>query len=229
MALRFRWRHTSRWVCVLVFTCASVALAVTAKQPSAVQKQVAVGQPAKHQASNASSTTAPASPFSDLSLFFFGSGFAIFVALLGWSDQIRGLTKETYELQGEFMKQYDLSKAELRPVIRAETPDEQLLAFTSLMQTQKLGADGVGLLPLLRAWRKQHLGVARMQSWKYGLTVALSLVFFVSGILLTLGCPEIITILIPGVLLAIIFALIIWTNILENRLHATLNEMMERI
>ena len=66
----------------------------------------------------------------------------MFVALLGWSDQIRGLTRETYELQTEFLKTYDLRKTELLPVLRASTADEQLQAFTALMQTNKLGADG---------------------------------------------------------------------------------------
>jgi hypothetical protein len=178
---------------------------------------------------NAPASSPPSSPFSDLALFSFGSGFAIFVALLGWSDQIRGLRKETYELEGEFLKQYELTKAELRPVIRAETPDDQLHALTRLMQTNKLEADGIRLLPFFREWRKQHLSVEQMQSWKYGLTVALSLAFFASGVLLALGCPEIIAIVVPATLLTIIFVLIIWANLLEQRLHSTLNEMMERI
>lgn len=171
----------------------------------------------------------PASHFSDLSLFLLGSGFAVFVALLGWSDQIRGLTRETYELQADFLKQYNLTKAELLPAIRAETADEQLQAFTALMQTNKLEAAGVRLLPLFRAWTQQHRRLDRMQSWKYRLTVALSLVFFAAGILVIFGCPEVIAIFPPAAVLASIFGLIIATNIAERRLHATLGEMMERI
>jgi aryl carrier-like protein len=171
----------------------------------------------------------PPKRFSDITLFLFGSGFAVFVALLGWSDQIRGLTRETYELQSEFLKTTNLTKTELLPVLRASTADEQLHAFTGLMQTNKLGADGVRLLPLLRNWRRHHGRLEQIQSWKYGLTVALSLTFFVCGGLVMAGCPDWIAALCPALVLMSLFVLIIVANVFERRLHSTLTQMMERI
>jgi len=169
-----------------------------------------------------------ASPFSELSLFLFGSGFALFVALLGWSDQIRGLAKEIRELESEFLQKYNLSRGELIPAIIAKTPDEQLEALTVVMQSRKLSTvSSVRMLPLLREWHRVTDVLTLLQSWKYNLTIALSLICFVAGGLAAAHCDAMLLLIVPALLLTAIFALIIVVNFYESRLRKTLADMSE--
>lgn len=176
---------------------------------------------------DASHTKREAAQPSDTTVFLFGSGFAIFIALLGWSEQIRGLRRETYQLQSEFLKTHGLRKADLLRAIRAQTADEQLRAFTAIMLTNKLSASAVQLLPVLRRWDTQNTRLERLQTWKYWLTVALAFVFFAAGVSSLARLGQAVSVGMPAVVLLVVFGLIIATNTAERKLHSTLNELLD--
>jgi hypothetical protein len=176
---------------------------------------------------DAAQTKGEAAQPSDTTVFLFGSGFAIFIALLGWSEQIRGLRRETYQLQSEFLKTHGLRKADLLRAIRAQTADEQLRAFTAIMLTNKLSASAVQLLPILRRWDTQNTRLERLQTWKYWLTVALAFVFFAAGGSSLARLGQAVSVGMPAVVLLVVFGLIIATNTAERKLHSTLNELLD--
>jgi hypothetical protein len=159
--------------------------------------------------------------------FLLGSGFAVFIALLGWSEQIRGLRRETYQLQSDFLKAHGLRKADLLRAIRAQSADEQLQAFTTIMLANKLSAPAVKLLPILRRWDAENTALESLQTWKYWLAVTLALVFFTAGALSVTRISPAAIVVGPATVLLAVFALIIWTNTLERKLHATLNELLD--
>ncbi len=206
---------------------------------SPARKSPAVAEPGQHRdpatptGKNAVTTRAGQrrsgaenEPFSDVPLFLLGSGFAIFVALLGWSDQIRGIARETRELQSEFLRQNRLRRSELQPVLDAATDEEQLLCFTRLMP--RLGsASAVRLLPLLRDWDRQAKRLEKVQSWKYYLTVVLSLLCFCCGVAALSGASPVPLLVIPGLVAAGIFGLIVAASIQEQELNKTLTKMAE--
>ncbi|MCK4497164.1 MAG: hypothetical protein KAU24_03155, partial [Candidatus Aenigmarchaeota archaeon] len=54
---------------------------------------------------------------SEITLFLLGSGVALFIALLGWSEQIRNPQKETGDLEKKFKDKFNL-KSDLTPIVR---------------------------------------------------------------------------------------------------------------
>jgi hypothetical protein len=67
----------------------------------------------------------------DLPLFLLGSGFALFIGLLAWADQIRGVTKDTHDVLERYLQRvkvpYDLFKEYQRA-----KPENQLMVFMKI-------------------------------------------------------------------------------------------------
>ena len=80
----------------------------------------------------------PKESFSELTLFLFGSGFALFIALLGWSDRIRGIDKDTREMERLFMEDSGIHKRQFRCIVKPESPDQELEVLTELVNAGKI-------------------------------------------------------------------------------------------
>ena len=65
-------------------------------------------------------------------LFLFASALGLFVALLGWSDQIRGINKDTKELEARFLAETGSEKRDFLCVVKPKLPGEQLAALAKL-------------------------------------------------------------------------------------------------
>ena len=127
----------------------------------------------------------PKESFSQLALFLFASGLAVFVALLGWSDQIRGIDKETRELENRFLEKTGIEKRDFLRVVKPESADQQLEALTEIVNAGRLKTKAA--VDFLRAFTKRTerspwSQIERLSVWKYNLTIALTIALFVSGI-----------------------------------------------
>src|SRR5882762_4848259 len=110
--------------------------------------------------------------FSEFTLFLFGSGVALFVALLGWSDQIRGFDKDTRELEKDFLTTTELDKQQFLSVIKAATSLDKLASLTAVMRSEKLkSADSVILLDIFKQWHEDWTHLQHVSNHKYNLTV----------------------------------------------------------
>jgi hypothetical protein len=128
--------------------------------------------------------------FSELALFLFGGGLGLFIALLGWSDQIRGLNKETKEVESEFLSSHHMTKSEFLPVVKPTSPEDQLVALTQLYQSRKLQTEpDFQVVRLFNEWNKNAAALESIHAWKYYLTVALTFSFFLGGIICVLVPP----------------------------------------
>ena len=70
----------------------------------------------------------------DITTFLFGSAVALFIALLGWSEQIRTPHKETKELEQKFMEKKGITWDDLRATIRESTAAKKITAYTNLIE-----------------------------------------------------------------------------------------------
>ena len=172
-----------------------------------------------------SGQTAP----SDLTLFFLGSGFALFVALLGWSDQIRGLTRQTQELQRDVLKRYPLTRDDLAQLRAAKTADDRIVVLTHLLQAKKLvNPNTAKLVPLLESCDALLPRLDRLSEGKYRLTVTLTGVLFLAGASsLVSHQVEQWLLLSPSLLVVAIFIMIIVANGVEREFHNVLSDILE--
>lgn len=180
------------------------------------------------------------SPFPDLSIFFLASGFALFIALLGWSDQIRGMTQDTQELEAEFLDLTKIKKIEFLQVIRPVTPTDQLEALTAIWTSGRLKAvPAIEVLGLFNEWNSILQRVEQTSRLKYNLTFVLTLCLLGSGLLsLVFGLVGIcstnavvqLLLLFPSVsLIGVLLVIIIRANSHEQDFRALLQSISDRI
>jgi hypothetical protein len=191
----------------------------------------------------AASAGDPRESFSELTLFLFASALALFVALLGWSDQIRGIDKDTKELEARFLEETGIAKRDFLCVVKPTLQGEQLLALTKLMKSGGMQSHvKVDLLSAFRAWNKEWSRLERISVWKYNLTVALTLALFVAGTISLFTHPndqvrlhffsaraEMLVLTLPMSLIVVLLGIIIYGSRRENALRALLDSMADKV
>ena len=185
----------------------------------------------------------PAETFSQLTLFLFGSGLALFVALLGWSDQIRGINKDTKDLESKFLENTKIRKDDFLAVVKVTAPAEQLHAIANLMGSERLTTvSSVELLSLFKKWNEQWGDLERLSSRKYDLTIALTVSLFLAGVasLFTnakshvriwdlCARTEVLLLAVPMLFVAALIRIMILASKRERRFKDLLNEIEEKV
>ncbi len=181
--------------------------------------------------------------FSELTLFLFGSGLALFVALLGWSDQIRGIDKDTRELENTFLTATGVDKRQFMSVIKASTPQAELKALTVVMCSGKLrNPNYVQLLDIFKTWHEDWTHLQHVSSHKYNLTIALTIAFLLSGILSLhtdanryidfaglLIREELLVLFCPVLLMGVLMGIIIYSSTKETALKDLLMKISDMV
>jgi hypothetical protein len=185
----------------------------------------------------------PRESFSELTLFLFASALALFVALLGWSDQIRGIDKDTKELEARFLEETGIEKRDFLCVVKPKVPGEQLATLTKLMNSGRIQSKvKVNLLSAFKAWNKEWSRLERLSVRKYYLAVALTMAFFFCGVISLFTHPssqirlhffsvrcEMLVLALPMTLVAILLGIIIDGSRRENALRALLDSIADEV
>ena len=125
----------------------------------------------------------------DISTLFLGSGFALFIALLAWGNQIREPRKEIRNLEYEFRNEFDLEKSEVNPLICNEDKNvkkytfmDTNMALISIMEKNTLrDAKRIKLLTKLKELNKIRAGLEKILKARYILTLVLTILLFIFG------------------------------------------------
>jgi hypothetical protein len=187
--------------------------------------------------------TEPRESFSQLTLFLFASGLALFVALLGWSDQIRGIDKDTRELEQRFLEDSGISKRDFLRIVKPRSADEQLLALTEIVNAGRIRTrSSAELLRTFTAWNVQWSKIEKLSSIKYNLTIALTIVLFVTGVGSLFTSPmqririfslslrvELIILMLPIAVISILFVIIILSAQREKTLRSLVKSVADMV
>lgn len=116
----------------------------------------------------------------------FGSAIALLIALLAWSDQIRGLHKETLEAESTLLTVRGINWKIIKRLLRKkEEPDVILAELNNMLN--KGSSQNLNDLQIILNFRKldhrlQYLEL--LNDLKYYLVIVLTALFFISGIIL---------------------------------------------
>jgi len=193
-------------------------------------------------ASRNSNPPGPEESFSQLTLFLFASGLGLFIALLGWSDQIRGIDKDTKDLEERFLKKTKINKGHFVEITRPESPDDQLVALTQAVNDGKITSKvSVQVLQAFAAYVSKWSSLETLSDWKYNITVALTIALFVAGTGSLFTTPtsrvqlfipirvELLILILPMTLIGILLIIIIWSARKEKELRSLLNSMSDMV
>ncbi len=181
--------------------------------------------------------------FSELTFFLFASALALFVALLGWSDQIRGIDKDTKELETRFLKETGIEKRDFLCIVKPKIAGQQLSVLTRLLSSGKIQSHvKADLLTAFKGWYKQWSRLEELSAWKYNLTVTLTITLFVAGGISLFTRPddyirvyylsvrsEMLVLIIPMLFVLALLIIIIYGSRLENSLRAILDSIADEV
>jgi hypothetical protein len=181
--------------------------------------------------------------FSELTLFLFGSGLALFVALLGWSDQIRGINKDTREMEERFLATTKIDRRVFLSIVKPESPDEQLAALTEILASGKpKTVAAVEVLQIFQTWHRKWTTLEALSAWKYRLSVILTYVLFAAGLISLFVNPHaevsllfvrvrvlLLILMIPMTGFLAILTIITVANYKESYFHELLNSLSEKV
>jgi hypothetical protein len=130
----------------------------------------------------ASPTPEAKESFSQLTLFVFGSGIAFFIALLAWSDQIRGIDQDIRELETRFLERTGIEKQTFLRIVKPKSPDDRGEALLEVVSGGRIkNKDAAELLQIFTKWHKQWSWIESLASAKYYATIALTFLLFLVG------------------------------------------------
>jgi len=171
----------------------------------------------------------------DLTLFVFASGFALFVALIAWSDQIRGMAREAKEMERGFLQKHGLTREQFRSVLKPADPFEKLSGLTDIMKSGKLKtALDVAALGHFEEWLALSDRLRVLHSWKYWLTVALTISLFAAGLASVFvsgrgALAVAILVFFPSLLLVAVLVLIVTIGRAESRFADILRILVDTL
>jgi len=206
------------------------------------QQQMA-GQGSTPGTPASSPSAEPKESFSQLTLFLFGSGVAFFIALLAWSDQIRGINQDIREMEKRFLEDTGIKKRTFLSIVKPESPDDRGLALLEVVSAGRIkNKDSAEVLKIFTKWNKQWSGIERLSAWKYYMTISLTIALFVAGItsfiispsqqtklLSTQGGVEMLLLIPPAILVALILVIIICIAKRENGLRSLLKSVSDMV
>jgi hypothetical protein len=171
---------------IMLFVCLELVAAcccASSKPPPASAPTSSPSAPTATATAEAADSAITDTSSSDISLFLIGSGFALFVALLAWSEQIQSMKKDTRDLEAKFISSTTVDKRVFFSLMKSADPEDQLDALTQLLASSKLRTvPDVKVLGLFRTWYSQSQRLERYYLWKYRLTVGLTLFLFGGGV-----------------------------------------------
>lgn len=116
--------------------------------------------------------------------FLIGAGLAFLVALLGWSEQIRSLRKDTIEAEKEFSKKRNIEWHHVRKIIRINgSASKKLLSLNKLLREKALSEIGdVEIIDGFCTLEEKRHELENLYKTKYILILILTFLFFISGL-----------------------------------------------
>lgn len=181
--------------------------------------------------------------FSELALFLLGSGFALFIAILGWSDQIRNLSRASDDLVIRFVDKTGIKRGDLSRFLKAKNVVDRAAGLNAIMASERLKtAEQVEATGLFHELARISASLERTGSYKYNLTLCLTACMFAVGTISLFTSPtdqllvgsasirvELLIVVAPLIIISIIFLIILRSNFWDKKFNDQLIAISERI
>jgi len=158
------------------------------------------------------------------------SGFALLVVLLGWSNQITSKSKETKELEAEFLEKANLKDKEYKSIIdQGGATKNSLTSLVGFLYDKNRDKDDIEILNAIKDVKKGLVDIDRKYRWRFWLLIFTTGFLFITGIE-ALFIPNNKIALIPNIFpIALIFKNLITLHILENKYSESMSIIMEKL
>ncbi len=166
----------------------------------------------------------------DIEGFLLASGLALLVVLVGWANQITSRSKETKELEGEFLTKAKLKRADYKKIINeGGATEDSFKSLVDFLYTRK--EDDLQIFEKIKLIKADIEKLDNNYSWRFWILLWMSICFFVMGaIAFFLPTEQKMWAVLPN----LIFIVLVYINLikvhnLEKRYTKNISETMEKL
>lgn len=159
-----------------------------------------------------------------------GSGFALLVVLLGWASQITSKSKETKELEGNFLKKAKLKKGDYKKIVdKGGSTEDSFSALVEFLYSSE--EEHVEVFEKIKDIKRDLERLNKKYSWRFWILFLTSISLFLSGIVSFFLYSECkFWALLPNsILVIIIFCNLSNVHNLEKRYTKNIYDAMEKL
>jgi len=162
--------------------------------------------------------------------FLLASGFALLIVLLGWANQITSKSKETKELEADFLAKAKLRRDAYKKIINegGATEDSFIAVVDFLFSTEE---DNVVIFGKIKRVKEDLQSLDRKYNWRFWILLLMSMSLFLSGAVALFLCEsyKLYTLLPNSIIVVIVFCNLITIHNLEKKYVRNISEAMEKL
>jgi len=158
------------------------------------------------------------------------SGFALLVVLVGWANQITSRSKETKDLEADFLKKAKLKRSDYKKIVNeGGATDDSFTALVDFLYTKK--EDDLQIFEKIKLIKADIEKLDTKYSRRFWLLLCMSICLFVSGcIAFFLPQKQKFFSLLPNLFfIVLVFINLIKVHNLEKRYTKNISEAMEKL
>lgn len=166
----------------------------------------------------------------DVESFLLTSGFALLIVLLGWANQITSKSKETKDIEGEFLKKAKLKRKDYKKIIKEQgATEDSFSALVDFLYTKK--EEDVEIFEKIKNVKTDLETLDKKYSRRFWILLYMSVSLFITGIVsFFLPTGHKFLILFPNLIFIVaIFCNLVKVHNLEKRYTKNISEAMEKL
>lgn len=166
----------------------------------------------------------------DIEGYLLGSGFALLVVLLGWANQITSKSKETKDLEADFLKNGKVKRTDYKKIVRDRgATEDSFKALVNFLYSEE--KDNVAIFEIIVNIKSDLSKLDKQYRFRFWILTCLSICLFVTGVMaFFFEEPFKSWLLLPNLALIIsVFINLISVYNLEKRHIKNIHDVMEKL
>ena len=166
----------------------------------------------------------------DIEGFLLASGFALLVVLVGWSNQMTSRSKETRDLEQEFIAKAKLKREDYKDIVNKKSVEKSIYALVNFLYSNRKESE-IEAFDKITKIRKNLPMLDKKYSNRFWILLITSISLMISGIA-SYYLPErykIYAVLLNTTFVVLMIVNLVTTYNLEKRYSANIRKTMEEL
>lgn len=166
----------------------------------------------------------------DIEGFLLTAGFALLVVLVGWSNQITSRSKETRDLEQEFIAKAKMKRKDYKEIVNKKSGEKSIYALVDFLYSKREESE-IEAFDKITKIRKSLPKLDKKYSDRFWILLITSISFIISGLsgYFFLEPYKIYVVLFNMVFVILMIVNLITTYNLENKYSANIRKAMEEL
>jgi len=166
----------------------------------------------------------------DIEGFLLASGFALLVVLVGWANQITSKSKETKDIEADFLKKAKLKRADYKKIVNeGGSTEDSFKTLVDFLYTKK--EEDLQIFEKIKLIKADIERLDKKYSGRFWILLWMSACFFVTGVVaFFLPLDQKLWVIFPNLFFVLfVFVNLIKVHNLEKRYTQNISEAMEKL